>query len=143
MISTPIVPPSLSLTHLSSQQLNQVMPAASDFGDGATVVEAATAGTSHAFVHAARGSTRGKGVEFSPSVKTHTTFAKTPDYFAEERPYVVHIGKKGVLDALHELNEHLLQVRATTRMESCLTFACVKISVSDECFSFSFIADGT
>jgi hypothetical protein len=121
MISTPIVPPSLSLTHLSSQQLNQVMPAASDFGDGATVVEAATAGTSHAFVHAARGSTRGKGVEFSPSVKTHTTFAKTPDYFAEERPYVVHVGKKGVLDALYELNEHLLQVRATTRMESCLT----------------------
>ena len=98
------------------------MPAASDFGDGVTIVEGATAGTGHAYVHAhAPSGSRGKGVEFSPPVKIHTTFAKTPDYFAEERPYVVHIGRKGVLAALQELNEHLLQVRATTRMESCLT----------------------
>ncbi|KAH9963945.1 hypothetical protein BGW80DRAFT_1348893, partial [Lactifluus volemus] len=111
---TPITPsPSLSLTHLSSQQLNQIMPDASDFGDGVnTVVEAATAGTGNAYAHAhaASGSSCGKGVEFLPQAKTHTTFTKTPDYFAEERPYVVHIGKKGVLGALQELNEHLLQV---------------------------------
>jgi hypothetical protein len=95
------------------------MPALSDFGDGVTVVEGATAAYAHA--HVASGSSRGKGVEFSPQVKTHTTFAKTPDYFAEERPYVVHIGKKGVLGALQELNDHLVQVRVTIRMEWCPT----------------------
>jgi hypothetical protein len=95
------------------------MPTPSDFGDGATVIEPAaiSSGYPHAHAlgaHAASGSSRGKGAESSSPVKMQSTFARTPDYFSEERPYVVHIGKKGVLGALQELDEHLRQVRAMT-----------------------------
>jgi hypothetical protein len=83
----------------------------SDFGDGATVIEGAAANAGYAYAHASR-SGRGKGVELSPPTKMQSTFAKVTDYFSEERPYVVRIGKKGVIGALQELDQHLLQVRA-------------------------------
>ncbi|KAI0269650.1 hypothetical protein BGY98DRAFT_937730 [Russula aff. rugulosa BPL654] len=68
------------------------MPAPSDFGDGSTVIESATPTQS-----------RQKGVEtFSPAkpsghYRDLTTFAKTTDYFSEERPFVVVVGKDGVI----------------------------------------------
>jgi hypothetical protein len=68
------------------------MPAPSDFGDGSTVIEGAT--PSHC---------RGKRVETFPPAKLSghyrdlTTFAKTTDYFSEERPFVVVVGKDGVI----------------------------------------------
>lgn len=95
------------------------MPAPSDFGDGATVIEAATPTQAHghgAHVPLGGSSRRGKGAESSPPAKTssgyhdRTTFAKTSDYFSEERPFVVTIGKKGVTGALRELDEHLRNV---------------------------------
>lgn len=106
------------------------MPAPSDFGDGATVIEGATPSHAHAHAHGAHvplggpGSSSsgrgGKGVEtFSPAktssgsgyYRDSTTFAKTADYFAEERPFVVLVGKNGVIGALRELDEHLRKVR--------------------------------
>jgi len=84
------------------------MPSPSDFGDGATVIEATMPSTGFAHGHVPGGSSRGKGVESSPSkANAHTTFAKTSDYFSEERPFVVLIGKKGVIGALEELDNHL------------------------------------
>jgi hypothetical protein len=85
------------------------MPAPSDFGDGATVIEGAT--PSQAYAHGGRG----KGVETSSPAKTSglrdsSTFAKTTDYFSEERPFVVIIGKNGVIGALRELDEQLRNV---------------------------------
>ncbi|KAI0246092.1 hypothetical protein BJV78DRAFT_197706 [Lactifluus subvellereus] len=85
------------------------MPTPSDFGDGATVIEGATASTGYAYAHAPSGSSRGKGVESSSPTKMQSTFTKTLDYFSEERPYVVHLGKQGVIGALQELDEHLRQ----------------------------------
>lgn len=95
------------------------MPAASDFGDGATVIEGVTPSQAHAYgAHVpprGGGSSRGKGVEFSPvkssGYRDITTFARTTDYFSEERPFVVLIGKGGVIGALRELDEHLRNVR--------------------------------
>lgn len=59
------------------------------------------------------GNTRGKGVEAASSpAKTYSTFAKPSDYFSEERPFVVLIGKKGVIGALQELDGLLRTVRA-------------------------------
>jgi hypothetical protein len=88
------------------------MPAASEFGDGTTIIEgpSASIGYAHAHGHVASGSSRGKGAELSSFTKSHTTFSKTSDYFSEERPFVVHIGKKGVVGALKELDEHLRTV---------------------------------
>jgi hypothetical protein len=85
------------------------MPAPSDFGDGVTVVEGPTAsiGYAHAQGHVASGSSRGKG---AAAVKTHSTFAKTSDYFSEDRPFVVLIGRKGVIGALEELDKLLSAV---------------------------------
>ena len=85
----------------------------SEFGDGATVIEAPSAsiGYAHAHAHVASGSSRGKGAELSSVTKSHSTFAKTSDYFSEERPFVVHVGKKGVIGALQELDQHLRTVR--------------------------------
>ncbi|KAI0269647.1 hypothetical protein BGY98DRAFT_1101011 [Russula aff. rugulosa BPL654] len=92
------------------------MPAASDFGDGSTVIEGATPSHAHALgAHVPPGGShgRGKGVEmFSPAKPSGhnrdlTTFAKTTDYFSEERPFVVLIGKDGVIGALRQLDEHL------------------------------------
>jgi len=90
------------------------MPAPSDFGDGSTVIEGVTPSQAHAHgAHVPRGGSRGKGVEtFSPAkasgyFRDTTTFAKTTDYFSEERPFVVLIGKNGVIGALRELDEHL------------------------------------
>ncbi|KAH9980738.1 hypothetical protein BJV74DRAFT_855197 [Russula compacta] len=88
------------------------MPAPSDFGDGVTVIDGPTGGSNgiaHAQGHVASGSSRTKGVELSSYSKAPTTFAKTSDYFSEERPFVVLIGRKGVLGALQELDEHLRQ----------------------------------
>ncbi|KAF8489094.1 hypothetical protein F5888DRAFT_1748721 [Russula emetica] len=87
------------------------MPAASDFGDGSTVIEGVTPSQAHAHIaHVPHGS-RGKGVELSPAktsgYRDNTTFAKAADYFSEERPFVVLIGKNGVIGALRELDEHL------------------------------------
>ena len=95
------------------------MPAPSDFGDGATVIEAAIPSQAHAHgAHVPLGgsSSRGKEVETSSPVKTsgyrgRTTFAKTTEYFEEERPFVVIIGKNGVIGALRELDEQLRKVR--------------------------------
>ena len=95
------------------------MPAPSDFGDGTTVIEGAAPGHAHAYgAHVPTGanSTRGKGVETSSPVKASgfrdsATFARTTDYFSEERPFVVRIGKHGVIGALRELDEHLRNVR--------------------------------
>jgi hypothetical protein len=95
------------------------MPAPSDFGDGTTVIEGVMPSQAHAYgAHVPPGasSTRGKGVESSSPVKTSgfhysATFAKTTDYFSEERPFVVRIGKPGVIGALRELDEHLRNVR--------------------------------
>jgi regulator of protease activity HflC (stomatin/prohibitin superfamily) len=83
------------------------MPAASDFGDGVTVIEGPSASIGFAHAHVASGSSRSKGVEWSSMTKSHTTFAKTADYFSEERPFVVPIGKKGVIGALQELDQIL------------------------------------
>ena len=84
------------------------MPLPSDFGDGVTVIEGPTPST--AYAHA-----RGKGGEVSPPVKTYTTFAKTSDYFSEDRPFVVLIGRKGIIGALQELDGHLRTDRKSTR----------------------------
>jgi hypothetical protein len=89
------------------------MPTPSDFGDGSTVIEGPTANIGYAYArahgaHAA--SSRGKGAESLSPTKTQSTFTKTLDYFSEERPYVVHIGKKGIIGALQELDQHLRQV---------------------------------
>ncbi len=95
------------------------MPAPSDFGDGATVIEGATPGQAYAqgaHVPPGGSSSRGKGAETSSPVKNSgsyrhgTTFAKTTDYFSEERPFVVLIKKNGVIGALRELDEHLRNV---------------------------------
>jgi hypothetical protein len=95
------------------------MPAPSDFGDGSTVIEAVTPSQAHAHgasAHVRHGGRGGKAVEFLPEKtssgyhRDSTTFAKTSDYFSEERPFVVLIGKGGVIGALRELNEHLRQV---------------------------------
>jgi hypothetical protein len=88
------------------------MPAPSDFGDGATAIEgpSASIGYAHAHGHVASGSNRGKGAELSFATKSPSTFAKTSDYFAEERPFLVLIGKKGIIGALQELDQHLRTV---------------------------------
>jgi len=87
------------------------MPAPSDFGDGATVIDASgSTGYAHAKGLAPGGSSHGKEVESSPVTRRYTsTFAKTPDYFAEERPFVVAIGKRGAMGALQDLDERLRQ----------------------------------
>jgi len=87
------------------------MPAPSDFGDGATVIEgpSASIGYAHAQGHVASGSSRGKGAEL-PVAKSHSTFAKTSDYFSEERPFLELTGKKGVIGALQELDQLLRAV---------------------------------
>ena len=94
------------------------MPAPSDFGDGTTIIEGPTPSQAHAYgAHVPPGgkSTRGKGVETFLPAKTSgfrdsTTFAKTTDYLSEERPFVVVIGRNGVLGALRELDEQLRNV---------------------------------
>jgi len=90
------------------------MPSPSEFGDGATVIEATTASAAFAHGHVPGGSSRGKGVELSSGslskTHAHTTFAKTSDYFSEERPFVVLIGKRGVIGALEELDAQLQAV---------------------------------
>ncbi|KAH9170108.1 hypothetical protein EDB89DRAFT_2072398 [Lactarius sanguifluus] len=88
------------------------MPAQSEFGDAATMIDgppgASRSGSAstykHAHAHVASG--RANGAE-SASGTALTTFARTPDYFSEERPFVVLIGKRGVLGALEELDGHL------------------------------------
>lgn len=95
------------------------MPAQSEFGDGATMIDgptgssgyaSTTAAYMHAQAHAASG--RAKGAESAKGRGTLTsTFARTPDYFSEERPFVMLIGKKGVLGALQDLDAHLRAVR--------------------------------
>ncbi|KAH8994231.1 hypothetical protein EDB92DRAFT_1976761 [Lactarius akahatsu] len=84
------------------------MPAQPEFGDAATMIDGPGASRSgsasthkHAHAHVASG--RAKGAESASG----TTFARTPDYFSEERPFVVLIGKRGVLGALEELDGHL------------------------------------
>lgn len=102
------------------------MPAASDFGDGATVIEGASASIAyaHAQGHVASGSSRGKGAEpeLPSAVKSHSTFAKTSDYFSEERPFVVLIKKKGVIGALQELDQLLRTVCNTYALLSHTPF---------------------
>ena len=97
----------------------------SEFGDGATVIEgpSASIGYAHAHGHVASGSSRGKGAELSPVTKSHSTFAKTVDYFAEERPFVVLIGKKGVTGALQELDQHLRTVSVLLLPHFSLAFS--------------------
>ena len=84
------------------------MPSPSDFGDGVTVVEgpSASIGYAHAQGHVASGSSRGKG----SVAKSHSTFAKTFDYFSEDRPFVSLIGKNGVIGALRDLDQNLRAV---------------------------------
>jgi len=36
-----------------------------------------------------------------------STFSSTSDYFSEDRPFVVLIGKRGILGALQDLDAHL------------------------------------
>jgi hypothetical protein len=96
------------------------MPAPSDFGDGTTIIEAATPSRAHAHgAHVPPGGSvgrgKGSGVETSSAEKTSgyrdsSTFAKTTDYFSEERPFVVLIEKDGVIGALRRLDEHLRKV---------------------------------
>ena len=87
------------------------MPAPSDFGDGTTIIEGPSPSKGYAHAHAPGGiSSRGKGAEVSSLVKPYSTFAKTPDYFSEERPFVVLIKKTGVIGALQELDGHLRTV---------------------------------
>jgi hypothetical protein len=81
------------------------MPACSEFGDGTTIVEGPT--QSYARAHVLVRGSRGKGAAAS---KMYTTFAKTSDYFSEERPFVVLIGKKGVIRALQDLDSLLRAV---------------------------------
>ena len=94
------------------------MPAQSEFGDAATVIDgpagstgyASTSAYKHTQAHVVSG--RAKGAESASMPGTAlTTFARMPDYFSEERPFVVLIGKKGVLGALQELDAHLRTVR--------------------------------
>jgi hypothetical protein len=93
------------------------MPAQSEFGDAATMIDGPAGSygyTSTSYVHAQAhaASGRAKGAESANARGTVSTFARTPDYFSEERPFVVHIGKKGVLGALEELDQHLRTVRS-------------------------------
>ncbi len=117
------------------------MPAASDFGDGTTIIEGPTPSTAHALgAHVPPGGStgRGKGVETSPTksygYREQTTFARTSDYFSEERPFVVRIGKKGVIGALQELDEHLHNVRLH-RMKIRVFFSRSRSHLSHSCSS--------
>src|SRR6266702_3262148 len=94
------------------------MPAQSEFGDAATVIDgpagstgyASTAAYKHTQAHVVSG--RAKGAESASMPGTAlTTFARMPDYFSEEGAFVEIIGKKGVLGALQELDAHLRTVR--------------------------------
>ena len=94
------------------------MPALSEFGDAATMIDGPSASSGyasgsylHAHGHSANG--RAKGAESaSARGKVSSTFARTPDYFSEDRPFVVLInGKRGVLGALEDLDAHLRTVR--------------------------------
>ena len=96
------------------------MPAHSEFGDGTTVIEGPTPTYAHA--HVPIGSSRGKGAEASLVKKAYSTFAKTSDYFSESRPFVVHIGKKGVIGALQDLDSLLREVCAFSLSRPCWVF---------------------
>ena len=103
------------------------MPAHSEFGDGTTVMEGPTPSYAHA--HVPIGGSRGKGAEASFLEKTQrSTFAKTSDYFSEERPFVVLIGKKGVIGALQDLDSLLRAVCAflsrSSSIFSATDFCC-------------------
>ena len=104
------------------------MPAHSEFGDGTTVMEGPTPSYAHA--HVPIGGSRGKGAEASFLEKTQrSTFAKTSDYFSEERPFVVLIGKKGVIGALQDL-------------DSLLRAVCTFLSRSSSIFSATDLRHG-
>lgn len=90
------------------------MPAQSEFGDATTVIDGPSGSfmPSAAYIHMQ--SLRGKGVE-SPSHVTKpstSTFARTANYFSEERPFLVLIDKRGIVAALQELDAQLHAVRA-------------------------------
>jgi hypothetical protein len=125
------------------------MPAPSDFGDGSTVIEGVTPSQAHAHgAHVPRGGSRGKGVEtFSPAkasgyFRDTTTFAKTTDYFSEERPFVVLIGKNGVIGALRELDEHLRNVCMNFFLLPTLTLH-VRLLPTTDSFLCVLVAVGT
>ena len=115
------------------------MPAQSEFGDASTMIDGPTGSygytsTSAAYIHAQAhaASGRAKGAESANARGTMSTFARMPDYFSEERPYVVHIGKKGVLGALEELDEHLRTVRSRLayRWEKKLTNGVARVDIT-------------
>ena len=81
----------------------------SEFGDATTVIDGPTGSSGFTAMHALGAGGRGKRSE---SHVTKPTFSRTADYFSEERPFLVHIDKKGVLGALKELDAHLRSVRA-------------------------------
>lgn len=90
------------------------MPGHSEFGDATTVIDGPTVSSSqYAHMHALGAGGRGKGAE-SPTARATkpSTFSRTANYFSEERPFLVLIGKKGVVGALQELDAHLRNVRA-------------------------------
>ncbi|KAI0261866.1 band 7 domain-containing protein [Gloeopeniophorella convolvens] len=81
------------------------MPAASDSGDGTTVMDGPMNGS---YLRAHGQSPGGKSADPSmPDKPIVNKFTKMPDYFAEDRPFVVRIGKSGLIGALQELDQHL------------------------------------
>jgi hypothetical protein len=84
--------------------------ASTSFGDDSTVVGGEKHGmdSANAQLHVdakgqrPRNTTRGTGVGI---------LVRTPDYFAEERPFLVRIGKDGLIGALQQLDSQLRTVR--------------------------------
>jgi hypothetical protein len=81
------------------------MHTSSNIDDGATVIKEPMASRNGC----------GKEVALSSVSKSHSTFAKISDYISEEPPpFFVLIGKKGIIDALQELDQLLRRVCVIT-----------------------------
>ncbi len=92
------------------------MPGAqSELGDAVTVIDGPAGSTGYssasAYLHAHAYESSGKAKVAPGTPAPQSVFSRTPDYFSEERPFVVLIGKKGVLAAMQELDGHLRKVR--------------------------------
>ena len=101
------------------------MPGHSEFGDATTVIDGPTgssgygSSSQYAHMHALGAGGRGKGAESPSAAVKPSTFSRTANYFSEERPFLVLIGKKGVVGALQELDAQLRAVRTVTTL-TCL-----------------------
>jgi hypothetical protein len=102
----------------------------SDFGDGVTVIRRggptplAIPKYMHPQPYVATGRNSGNGAELSSVIESHSISPKISDYFSEERPFVVLIGKKGVIGALQELDQILRTVCIITGSRFSVALLC-------------------